>query len=74
MATWTHNGFVYQNARWNCPQAACGKQTIWSNGVNDRGVASDMAAGNTAVPTYPDITKLLGDAAGRAPAPVSRSG
>lgn len=70
-ATWNHAGFQFQNDMWNCPQAACGRQTIWANGVSDWGVASRMAAGNTAVLTYPDIGKLFGTAAGGKAAPVS---
>lgn len=46
---------------WNCPQPACGKQTIWANSPNDWGVVSTMAAGNTAVLTYPDLGKLYSD-------------
>lgn len=69
--TWDHAGFKFQNDMWSCPQAACGNQTIWANGVNDWGVTSNMAAGNTAVLTYPDIGKLFGTAAGGTAAPVS---
>jgi Glycosyl hydrolase family 12 len=59
--TWNHNGYLFQNDMWNCPQAACGKQTIWANAPSDWGVVSTMAAGNTAVLTYPDIGKLYND-------------
>jgi len=59
--TWNHNGYLFQNDMWNCPQAACGKQTIWASSPNDWGVVSTMAAGNTAVLTYPDIGKLYND-------------
>jgi hypothetical protein len=53
--TWNHDSFAFDNDMWNCPQAACGKQTIWANTVNSWGATSRMAAGNTAVLTYPDI-------------------
>jgi hypothetical protein len=46
---------------WNCPQAACGTQTIWANSASNWGAVSDMATGNTAVLTYPDIGKLFND-------------
>lgn len=69
--TWNHAGFLFQNDMWSCPQAACGKQTIWANGVNDWGATSTMAAGNTAVLTYPDIGMMFGTAAGKKAAPVS---
>lgn len=59
--TWNHDGYLFQNDMWNCPQAACGRQTIWANSPNDWGVASTMAAGNTAVLTYPDIGVLYND-------------
>ncbi len=55
---WNHGGYLFQNDIWNCPQAACGKQTIWADSANAWGVVSTMAAGNTAVLTYPDIGKL----------------
>jgi hypothetical protein len=55
------NGYLLQNDMWNCPQAACHKQTIWGNSANDWGAVSNMAAGNTAVLTYPDIGKLYND-------------
>lgn len=58
---WNHQGYQFQNDMWNCPQAACGKQTIWANAPSDWGVVSTMAAGNTAVLTYPDIGKLYND-------------
>jgi hypothetical protein len=60
-ATWNHYGYLFQNDMWNCPQAACGRQTIWANSVRDWGVQSTMAAGNTAVLTYPDIGKTFND-------------
>jgi hypothetical protein len=56
--TWNNDGYLFQNDMWNCPQAACGKQTIWANSPNDWGVVSTMSAGNTAVLTYPNIGKL----------------
>lgn len=59
--TWNHGGYLFENDMWNCPQAACGKQTIWANSANDWGAVSSMAAGNTAVLTYPDIGKLFND-------------
>jgi hypothetical protein len=59
--TWSHGGYLFQNDKWNCPQAACGKQTIWADSANDWGVVSNMAAGNTAVLTYPDLGKLFND-------------
>jgi hypothetical protein len=58
-ATWNYGGFMFQNDMWNCPQAACGKQTIWVNSANSWGAAASMAAGNTAVLTYPDIAKVF---------------
>jgi hypothetical protein len=60
-ATWHHGGFLFQNDMWNCPQAACGTQTIWANSASNWGAVSDMATGNTAVLTYPDIGKLFND-------------
>ncbi len=57
--TWNHDGYQLQNDMWNCPQAACGKQTIWANSVNDWGTVSNMANGNTAVLTYPDIGQVF---------------
>jgi len=57
--TWNYDGYLFQNDKWNCPQTACGRQTIWADSVRDWGVASNMAAGNTAVLTYPDIGKLF---------------
>ncbi len=59
--TWNYDGFLFQNDMWNCPQAACGKQTMWADSVRDWGAVSDMATGNTAVLTYPDIGKLFND-------------
>jgi len=59
--TWNHDGYLFQNDMWNCPQSACGKQTMWADSVGDWGVVSTMAAGNTAVLTYPDIGKLFND-------------
>ena len=59
--TWNHDGFLFQNDMWACPQAACGKQTIWANSVRDWGATSTMAAGNTAVLTYPDIGRMFSD-------------
>jgi len=59
--TWSHNGYLFQNDMWNCPQTACGKQTIWANSPNDWGVVSTMAAGNTAVLTYPNLGKLYNE-------------
>jgi hypothetical protein len=59
--TWNQDGFLLQNDMWNCPQPACGKQTIWAVSVSDWGVTSNMGAGNTAVLTYPDVGKLFGD-------------
>jgi hypothetical protein len=59
--TWNHDGFLFQNDMWACPQAACGKQTIWANSVRNWGAASTMAAGNTAVLTYPDIGRMFSD-------------
>jgi hypothetical protein len=47
-ATWHRGGFLFQNDMWNCPQAACGKQTIWANSASNWGAVSDMATGNTA--------------------------
>jgi hypothetical protein len=58
---WQHGGYLLQNDMWNCPQAACGKQTIWANSVRNWGVVATMAAGNTAILTYPDIGKLFND-------------
>src|SRR5258708_36244248 len=46
---------------WSCPQAACGKQTFWANSLKRWGAESNMAKGNTAVLTYPDVGKLVGD-------------
>ena len=59
--TWNHDGFLFQNDMWNCPQAACGKQTMWADSVSDWGAVSTMATGNTAVLTYPDIGKMFND-------------
>jgi hypothetical protein len=59
--TWNHAGYLFQNDMWNCPQAACGRQTIWANSPNAWGVVSTMAAGNTAVLTYPNLGKLYND-------------
>jgi len=59
--TWHHGGFLFQNDMWNCPQAACGKQIIWANSASNWGAVSDMATGNTAVLTYPNIAKLFND-------------
>lgn len=59
--TWNHDGYEFQNDMWNCPQAACGKQTIWADSANYWGAESDMAAGNTAVLTYPDIGQVFND-------------
>ena len=59
--TWNHDNYSFQNNMWSCPQAACHKQTIWANTVNDWGVESNMATGNTAVLTYPDIGQFFGD-------------
>ena len=59
--TWQHQGYLFQNDMWSCPQPACGKQTIWANSTNDWGVQATMAAGNTAVLTYPDIGKMYSD-------------
>jgi hypothetical protein len=56
---WNHGGYEFQNDMWNCPQAACGAQTIWADGASDWGVQSTMASGNTAVLTYPDIGKVF---------------
>lgn len=50
--------FIFQNDMWSCPQAACGSQTIWADGPNDWGAVANMAAGNTAVLTYPDIARI----------------
>lgn len=58
-ATWNHEGYLFQNDMWNCPQPACGRQTIWADSANDWGVVSNMADGNTAVLTYPDIGNLF---------------
>ena len=66
LATWNHGGYLFQNDKWNCAQAACGKQTIWANSANNWGVTATMAAGNTAILTYPDIGKVYNDL------PVSR--
>ncbi len=66
--TWNYDGFLFQNDMWNCPQAACGKQTMWADSVSDWGAVSDMATGNTAVLTYPDIGEMFNDQ------PVSRFG
>jgi hypothetical protein len=55
---WNHDGYLFQNDMWNCPQAACGKQTIWANSRNNWGAVATMAAGNTAVLTYPNLGKL----------------
>lgn len=63
---WTHNGYLFQNDMWNCPKPACGKQTIWANSKDDWGAVSTMAAGNTAIMTYPNLGKLYNDQ------PVSR--
>jgi hypothetical protein len=59
--TWNHDGFLFQNDMWACPQAACGKQTIWANSPRDWGVVSSMARGNTAVLTYPDVGRMYSD-------------
>ena len=59
--TWQHDGYLLQNDMWSCPQAACGRQTIWANSQSDWGVSSNMAAGNTAVLTYPDVGMMFGD-------------
>lgn len=56
---WSHAGYLFQNDMWNCPQPACGGQTIWANSANDWGVVSDMRAGNTSVLTYPNIGNLF---------------
>jgi len=58
---WNDGGYLFQNDMWNCPQAACGKQTIWANSSSDWGVVSTMAAGNTAVLTYPNLGQVYGD-------------
>jgi hypothetical protein len=60
-ATWSHAGYIFQNDMWACPQAACGKQTIWADSPSNWGAESTMAAGNTAVLTYPDVDKLFND-------------
>jgi hypothetical protein len=59
--TWNHDGFLFQNDMWNCPQAACGRQTFWADSVGYWGAVSRMAAGNTAVLTYPDVGKMFND-------------
>jgi hypothetical protein len=59
--TWQHDGFLFQNDMWACPQAACGEQTIWANSASDWGAVSRMATANTAVLTYPDIGKMFND-------------
>lgn len=59
--TWNHGGFLFQNDMWSCPQAACGKQTFWANSLKDWGAESNMAKGNTAVLSYPDVGKLFAD-------------
>jgi hypothetical protein len=59
--TWNHDNYSFQNNMWSCPQPACHKQTIWANTPNDWGVESNMAAGNTAVLTFPDIGQFFGD-------------
>jgi hypothetical protein len=59
--TWQHDGFLFQNDMWACPQAACGEQTIWADSVSDWGAVSRMATGNTAVLTYPDIGEMFND-------------
>lgn len=56
---WTHGGYLFQNDMWNCPQRACGRQTIWANSASDWGVVSDMRARNTAVLTYPNIGNVF---------------
>ena len=58
-ATWHHGGFLFQNDMWNCPRAACGRQMIWANSASNWGAVSDMATGNTAVLTYPNIAKVF---------------
>ena len=61
MAKWNHDGFIFENDMWNCPRAACGKQTIWANSPKDWGAVSTMAAGNVAILTYPHIGKLFNE-------------
>jgi len=58
-ATWHHGGFLFQNDMWNCPRAACGRQMIWANSATNWGAVTDMATGNTAVLTYPNIAKVF---------------
>lgn len=58
-ATWHNSNFMFQNDMWSCPQAACGSQTIWADGPNDWGAEANMANGNTAVLTYPDIARIF---------------
>jgi hypothetical protein len=59
--TWNHGGYLLQNDMWNCPQPACGQQTISADSPSDWGVTATMAAGNTAILTYPDVGKLYND-------------
>ena len=58
-ATWHNSNFMFQNDMWSCPQAACGSQTIWADGPNNWGAEANMANGNTAVLTYPDIARIF---------------
>ncbi|MGH3405454.1 MAG: hypothetical protein ACRDRJ_23610 [Streptosporangiaceae bacterium] len=58
-ATWHNSNFMFQNDMWSCPQAACNSQTIWANGPSNWGASSNMANGNTAVLTYPDIARIF---------------
>ncbi len=58
-ATWHHGAFIFQNDMWNCPRAACGSQTIWAKSAKNWGAVSTMAAGNTAVLTYPDVARVF---------------
>jgi hypothetical protein len=64
-------GLNVSNDMWNCPQAACGKQEVWANSSSDWGVVSTMAAGNTAVLTYPAVQELYG--ANNQPAPLANA-
>jgi hypothetical protein len=59
--TWHHQGFIFQNDMWNCPQTACGTQAIWANSARDWGAVSTMAAENTEVLTYPHVGRLFSD-------------
>jgi hypothetical protein len=73
MAEWVDpkTGLNVNNDMWNCPQSACGKQTVWANSSSDWGVVSTMAKGNTAVLTYPAVQEQFG--ANGQPAPLSRA-